>query len=163
MKKVLWVLCGAVLLSVALTAPALARPFYQSDLVCDVNHNADFDDPADALTITPFTRIGSARDLYVKLHTLPPALVSIGDPLWAQITCGDQGSRKVIFLGLVGTDGAGKGKLVFVSGVGVVPTPCSNVRVDILNDLISSPPLFPVVPPSPPTPSSLVRICTEGF
>ena len=159
MKKVLFSLGVAVLLTVLLTAPAMARPFYQSDLVCDVNHNADFDDPADALTITPFTRIGSARDLYVKLHTLPPALVSIGDPLWAQITCGDQGSRKVIFLGRVGTGG----KLVFVSGVGVVPTPCSNVRVDILNDLISSPPLFPVVPPSPPTPSSLVRICTEGF
>ena len=164
MKKVLLTLCGAVLLTALLAAPALARLFYQSDLVCDVNHNLDFFDAADALTITPFARIGSAGDLFVKLRTLPPALVDIGERLSAQITCVDQRSRKVIFLGEVETDAEDKGKLVFVSQAGVVPTPCSAVRVDILSHLFGDPPVpVPVFPPSEPTPSDLRRICTEGF
>jgi len=34
MRKVLWTLGGAVLLTALLSVPAMARPFWQSDLVC---------------------------------------------------------------------------------------------------------------------------------
>jgi hypothetical protein len=44
MKKVLLTLCGAVLLMALLTAPALAGPLWQSDLVCDVDGDDDFSD-----------------------------------------------------------------------------------------------------------------------
>jgi hypothetical protein len=44
MKKVLWTLCGVPLLTVLLTAPVMGRPFWQSDLVCDLNGDFAFSD-----------------------------------------------------------------------------------------------------------------------
>jgi len=141
MKKVLFSLGVAVLFTVLLTAPAMARPFYQSDLVCDLNGSGNFFDPGDALAVTPYTRIGSARDLFVHFIGLPPVFAPVGAPLFGQITCFDQGVVTApIALGKVKAGGS----LSFLSGVGVVPAPCSDIRVDIL-DAFS------------------IRICTEGF
>jgi hypothetical protein len=143
MKKVLFSLGVAVLFTVLLTAPAMARPFYQSNLVCDLNKNTIFYEAVDALAVRPYTVIGSARDLYVKLVGLPtPSFVAVGAHLFGEISCFDQGFvTPPIDLGEVEPGG----KLVFLSGVGVVPTPCSDIRVDI-SDSAGGP-----------------RRCTEGF
>jgi len=68
MKKVLLTLCGAVLLMALVTAPALAgSPFWQSDLVCNLNGNPTFGDPGDALPTRSFAAIlHPSGDLYVS-------------------------------------------------------------------------------------------------
>ncbi|MBZ0168066.1 hypothetical protein MELA_02419 [Candidatus Methylomirabilis lanthanidiphila] len=64
MKKVLLTLCGAVLLVALLITPALARPFWQSDLTCDFNDDLIFGEEFPA---RPFAVIKyPSGDLYVS-------------------------------------------------------------------------------------------------
>jgi len=156
MKKVLFSLGVAVLFTVLLTAPALAGLFYQSNLVCDLNSNNTFDAGDVPPAVSPYiayTVIESDRSLFVKLLGLPvgpgPSFVAnVGDHLFGQITCFDQGGfgSTPIDLGQVkpADTGGTRGRLTFRSKPVVVPTPCSDIRVDIL-DTFST------------------RICTEGF
>jgi len=123
MKKVLLTLCGAVLLMVLLTAPALAGVFYRTDMKC---------------TGGPFTT-GFAtiqepsRDLTISLFG-----VTSGISFEAQITCfGPPGASSLVTP--VGPSAGAPGKLVVrvkglatAASLGLVPgQDCLDIRIDV--------------------------------
>jgi len=81
MKKALWTLGGALLLTALLSAPAMARPFWQSDLVCT------YPSP-----ITPYAVIlNPSGDLSVSIiYGLPP-----NTAFDCAIRCGSGGGNRV--------------------------------------------------------------------
>jgi hypothetical protein len=72
MKQSVRALCGVVLIAVLPAAEAMARPFHQSDLVCDVDGDGDFDDLSRQ---RPYAVIlAPAADLWVStINGLPPS------------------------------------------------------------------------------------------
>jgi hypothetical protein len=71
MKTVLRACCGALVLTVLLTAPATAGPFFRSDLVCDVGRDGLFSDLSPQ---RPFMDIAfPTGDVDIStIHGLPP-------------------------------------------------------------------------------------------
>jgi hypothetical protein len=73
MFKALSILGGVGLLMFLLAGPALARPFWQSDLTCDLDGDFTFGD-LDPQLPRPFAEISyPTGDLYIsKIYGLPP-------------------------------------------------------------------------------------------
>jgi hypothetical protein len=87
MKRALWVVCCAVLLTVGLTVPAQSRPHWQSNLVCDVNGDEVFTDLFGRPEGTPYAQItGSRFDLYVSKIYLPD--IAPHTPVSCEVFCG---------------------------------------------------------------------------
>ena len=93
MKKVLVTLCGVVLLVALLTAPALAGPFWLSDLVCDLDQDAVFgEEPDDHLPTRPFASILSpSGDLYISQIFFGPRPDFVKADFECTIECGTIG------------------------------------------------------------------------
>jgi hypothetical protein len=69
MRKVLGSLCGAVLLTSFLTAPAMAS-LWQGDFVCDLDRDGTFSDLSPQ---RPYAVIQGRGDVFVSsIHGLPP-------------------------------------------------------------------------------------------
>jgi hypothetical protein len=90
-------LCGVVVfatLTGLLTAPAMAQPFWRSDLVCDLNDDGTFDDLG--RDQRPFAQIAfPTGDLYVSriLGLLPNTdfvcdVICVGSPGFNRAPCG---------------------------------------------------------------------------
>ena len=80
MKNALGTVCGAVLLTGLLTAPAMAQTLWRSNLVCDVNGDGMFSDLSPQ---RPFAVIQDRGELYVSnIYGLPPIT-----PLTCLVNC----------------------------------------------------------------------------
>jgi len=100
MRKALWTLGGAMLLTGLLSVPAMARPFWQSDLVC--TSGDDHRRVASPVGPTPYAVIlAPSGDLSVStIHGLPP-----DTKFKCVIECEDEGRNRA-FCGK--TDANGK-------------------------------------------------------
>lgn len=165
MKKVLVTLCVALSLTALLTAPALAQPFWLSDLTCDLDGNGFFGDPL-AKPGRPYVRIEyPSGDLYVHPIYFGAAKPNVppGTTFDCQITCFDAPFASYTKPNCATTDiitgdlYPAKRVQGFATRANLGVTVCSDLRVDLL---IAPPrPSHPQLSPLPPG----TRICTEGF
>jgi hypothetical protein len=81
MRRILFALCGTIVLVLLGLTPGYARPLFQSDLVCTaVPPTVPAQDPSGS-----FTSIKASGKLYVQLRTDPP-LPGVG-PFMCEIKC----------------------------------------------------------------------------